>query len=132
MRQHGRFTMNWRGSILVVRYMDTWNVETVVALHQAAQQARSNCPTPQWAMLSDLSQWDGATPEALDRWWEFFDDGVANGLTTVTDVFSTSFHGLLVDGIAKRASAWVNYWRSDSQAEAFIWLAQQGFDDANP
>ncbi|HRK40276.1 MAG TPA: hypothetical protein PK347_18025 [Burkholderiaceae bacterium] len=130
MRQHGFYSLGWNGSILVVRYMDTWNVEAAVALHQAAQQAWMNRPASTWAMLSDLSQWEGATPETLDRWWQFFDDGVANGLTTVTDIFSTRFHGLLVDSIAKRASAWVNYRRSDNEAEAFEWLAQQGFPAA--
>lgn len=124
--------MDWNGPVLVVCYMDTWNVEAVVALHQSVQQGWTERPAPRWAMLSDLSGWDGATPETLDRWWVFFDDCVANGLTTVTDIFSSRFHGLLVDNIAKRASAWVNYRRSDNRAEAFTWLAQQGFAAANP
>ena len=130
MRQHGLYSMDWNGAVLMVHYMDTWNVEAVMALHQAAQQAWINRPAPHLAILSDLSLWDGATPETLDRWWVFFDDCVSNGLTTVTDIFPSRFHGLLVDSIAQRASERVNYRRSDNQAEAFKWLAQQGFTAA--
>ncbi|MDT8990849.1 hypothetical protein RQP54_08210 [Curvibacter sp. APW13] len=127
MRQHGLFSMAWNGPILVVRYLDTWNMEAVLALHQAAQSAWTARTFPQWAMLSDLSHWDGATPETLERWWVFFDDCVAQGLTTVTDIFSSQFHGLLVESVAQRASALVNYRRSDNRTEAFSWLAAQGF-----
>ena len=132
MRQHGLFSMDWKGPVLVVCYLDTWNMETVLALHQAARQAWTERTAPQWDMLSDLSQWDGATPETLERWWGFFDDCVANGLTTVTDIFSTQFHGLLVESVAQRASALVNYRRSLNRHEAFAWLGEQGFVADNP
>ena len=127
MRQHGLFSMTWNGPILVVRYLETWNLETVVALHQAARLAWADRAGAQWAMLSDLRQWDGATPDTLERWWTFFDDAVTHGLTTVTDIFSTKFHGLLVDSVAQRASAVVNYRRSANPADGFAWLAAQGF-----
>lgn len=132
MRQHGLFSMAWNGPVLVVRYLETWNLEAAEALHRAARLAWTDRKAQQWAMLSDLSQWDGATPETLERWWQFFDDCVAHGLTTVTDIFSTQFHGLLVESVAQRASAVVNYHRSYDRAEAFAWLSAQGFTGDKP
>lgn len=127
MRQHGSFTMAWNGPILVVTYQDTWNEEAVIALHAAARAAWTNCPLPQWAMLTNASQWDGGTPEVLHRWWNFFEDAVQHGMATVTDILPTSFHALLVKGLADRASSMVCYQRSANLAEAYLWLKSQGY-----
>lgn len=127
MRQHGSFTMAWNGPILVVTYQDTWNEEAVIALHAAARAAWTNCPLPQWAMLTNASQWDGGTPEVLHRWWNFFEDAVQHGMATVTDILPTSFHALLVKGLADRASSMVCYQRSANLAEAYRWLKSQGY-----
>lgn len=127
MRQHGNFTLGWRGAVLVVTYMDTWNEEAVVALHAAARAAWSERPGTTWAMLTDASRWDGGTPEVLERWWEFFSDAVANGMTTVTDILPSSFHALLVKALAERASSMTTYCSSKDLDSAFEWLAQQGF-----
>lgn len=130
MRQHGSFTMAWNGPILVVTYQDAWNEEAVIALHAAARAAWTNCPLPQWAMLTNASQWDGGTPEVLHRWWNFFEDAVQHGMTTVTDILPTSFHALLVKGLADRASSMVCYQRSENLAEAYRWLKSQGYSAA--
>ena len=132
MRQHGFFTIEWQGPVLVVRYLDTWNLVAVEALHREARQAWAARTTTHWAMLSDLRAWDGATPDSLERWWGFFDDAVAHGLTTVTDIFSTQFHGLLVESVAQRAGALVHYHRSGHPAAAWEWLAAQGFAAPGP
>lgn len=132
MRQHGLFAMEWNGPILVVSYMDTWNLQAAEALHKAAQQAWKARTTQQWAMLSDLRRWEGATPDTLQRWWTFFDDAVANGLSTVTDIFPTHFHALMVEQVAQRAATMVNYRHSDDRHAAFAWLAEQGIVAERP
>ena len=130
MRQHGSFTMAWNGPILVVTYKDVWNVEAVVALHAAARAAWLANPLPQWAMLTNASDWEGGTPEMLERWWTFFGDAVQNGLSTVTDLLPTSFHALIVKGLAERAASMVQYQRSNDLSEAYRWLESRGFSAA--
>lgn len=131
MRQHGSFSLIWNGPILVVAYQELWNVEAVVALHAEARDAWSQRGSMPWAMLTDASQWEGGTPEVLERWWVFFGDAVANGLTTVTDILPTSFHALVIQDLADRASSMANYKRSEGRADAFAWLASQGFESAS-
>ena len=127
MRQHGSFTLEWNGPILHVTYSDLWNEEAVLALHAAARAAWVERGYAQWAMLTDARQWEGGTPEVLARWWVFFADAVANGMTTVTDILPSTFHAAVVAGLAERASAMATYHRGENMADAFAWLATKGF-----
>lgn len=126
--QHGDFQYKWLHNVLVVTYSGCWNVQAVHALHQtlaANWQAKS---VQRWAMLTDASHWEGGTPEVLDAWWVFFEDAVAHGMCTVTDILPSHFHALLVQSLAERAARSVTYQRSENIQAAKLWLAQQGFD----
>ena len=125
--QHGRFTLEWQGEVLIARYGDAWNEVAVVNLHRQARALWSARPAgSRWGMLSDLREWDGATPEALERWWQFFADAAAHGMVAVTDVMPSHFHELLVRSLAERASRLALYRTSPSLERGLKWLAEQG------
>ena len=125
--QHGSFSLQWQGDVLRARYQGCWNEVCAQRLHREAlalwQQRGSERP---WGLLSDASDWEGATPEALAAWWAFFEDGVRHGMTAVTDVLPSHFHEAMVRAQAQRAAALVAYRHSPDIDAAMAWLAEQG------
>lgn len=125
--QHGKFTLEWQGDVLIAHYGGAWNEVAVVNLHrQACALWTARASGRRWGMLSDLREWDGATPEAMERWWEFFADAAAHGLSAVTDVMPSHFHEVLVRSLAERASRLVTYKTSVNLESGLAWLAAQG------
>jgi hypothetical protein len=130
--QHGGFSLQWRGDVLLARYQGCWNEVCAQRLHREAlalwQQRGSGRP---WGLLSDARDWEGATPEALGVWWAFFEDGVRHGMVAVTDVLPSHFHEAMVRALAQRAAAMANYRHSDDVEHALAWLAEQGLSTAD-
>lgn len=123
--QHGSYTLNWQGNILLVSYFGTWNDIAVKHLHRDALllwQAHGEKP---WALLSDGRQWESATAEALDAWWLFFEEGLRHGMCAVTDIMPSNFHAMMVSPLAQRASQLTRYTHSHDYDAAIAWLNQQ-------
>lgn len=135
LRPHGNFEILWCPPVLVVRYEGAWNEQAVLALHEQARVIWREPIDGAWAMLTDATQWEGATPEAFGRWWDFFADAVSHGMVAVTDVLPSHFHEVLVKDLAVRAGQLARHRTSHDLADAWEWLADQGFTpdpDAEP
>ncbi|QDL52807.1 hypothetical protein [Rhodoferax aquaticus] len=125
--QHGEFSLHWQGDVLVARYTGTWNELASTNLHATAKQMwAAGLPAPAWGLLSDVREWGGGTPQALELWWEFFEDCVQHGLLAVSDVVPSPMLKLVLSPLAKRASALAHYHRGDNIEDALQWLASQG------
>ena len=124
---HGEFSLAWCGDVLLVTYSGDWNRQAVLALHEAAMAAWASPPRRPWAMLSDARDWTGSSDEVFEQWWIFYQDAVAHGMTTVTDVLPSKFYELMVKDLFAQAKAIANYHHSHSIDEAWKWLAGHGF-----
>ncbi|MEJ6004181.1 hypothetical protein WG899_01360 [Paucibacter sp. AS339] len=130
--QHGSYSLSWQGDVLLARYGGTWNEIASRNLHQEARELwaqrglQSDGRAKPWGLLSDALDWEGGTPEALDLWWKFFEDGVRHGMVAVTDVLPTQFHEAMVKALADRAGQLARYQLSASVDEGLAWLAEQG------
>jgi len=125
--QHGKFSLVCQGDVLVVRYMEVWNEVATANLHEQARALwAQGAPAARWGMLSDLRDWGGCTPEALELWWKFFEDCVQHGMFAVTDVVPHSILESVVHPVQRRASDLAQYQRSESIEDAWQWLAAQG------
>ena len=123
--QHGSYTLHWQGNILLASYFGTWNEIAAQHLHRDALllwQAHGHKP---WALLSDGRQWEGGTAEALDIWWQFFEDALRHGMCAVTDIMPSRFHARMVSPLAQRASQLTRYTCSHDLDAALAWLDQQ-------
>lgn len=127
LQPHGQFEILWHPPVLLVRYEGAWNEQAALALHAQARLIWQEPIDGAWAMLTDARQWEGATPEAFARWWEFFADAVQHGMVAVTDVLPSHFHEVLVKDLALRASHLARHRTSADLTEAWDWLASQGF-----
>ncbi len=125
--QHGAYSLDWQGDVLVAQYVGAWNEFAAKAMHEDAAALWLARQGKSWALLSDARTWEGGTPETFEIWWQFFADGVAHGMQAVTDVLPSHFHTLLVRSLAERASQLTTYKNSQTIAEAYAWLAEQGF-----
>lgn len=124
--QHGRFSLTWRGDVLVLRLEGTWNEVAAMRLReQGGRLAHERAGRP-WGLLSDTAAWEGATPEALDGIWAFFEDALQHGLVAAATVIPDSFQALIIQPMAARAAHLTNFHGCTSVAEAEAWLRAQG------
>lgn len=124
--QHGTYTLEWQGDILVTRLTGEWNDVAALNLHRDARSLWQARGGHQWGLLTDAREWGGGTPECFDAWWAFFEEGVAAGMIAATDILPSMLHALIVSELAERASRLVHYRRSQSLDDALAWLAGQG------
>lgn len=124
--QHGQYRIRWQGALLIVDYSGAWNEVAVRNLHRDARALWSQHDGQPWGMLSDLRDWDGATPEALALWWQFFEDAVQHGLLAVTDILPSDLHEAMVKNLAERAARLVRYCHQREVQDGLDWLAAQG------
>ena len=124
--QHGRFSLTWRGDVLVLRLEGTWNEVAATRLREeGGRLVRERAGSP-WGLLSDTTAWEGATPEALDGIWAFFEDALAHGLIAAATVIPDSFQALIIQPMAARAATLTNFHGCASVAEAEVWLRSRG------
>ncbi|GAA5175101.1 hypothetical protein GCM10025771_06370 [Niveibacterium umoris] len=128
--QHGSYALHWQGDILVARYEGAWNDVAAKHLHRDARILWQLRGPAAWGLLSDARDWTGATPEALEAWWAFFEDGVAHGLIAASDVHASMFNSVMVSPLAERAMRLAHYRSSRSVDDALAWLAQLGLKTA--
>lgn len=123
--QHGTYSLEWQGDILVTRLVGEWNDVAARNMHRDARalwQARNG---QAWGLLTDAREWGGGTPECFDAWWAFFEAGVAAGMVAATDILPSMLHALIVSELAERARRMVRYRRSQNIDDALAWLAEQ-------
>ena len=112
--------------MLVLRLEGTWNEVAAARLRdEGGRLAREHADRP-WGLLSDTAAWEGATPEALDGIWAFFEDALASGLVAAATVIPDSFQALIIQPMAARAAAMTNFHGCASVAEAEAWLQGRG------
>ncbi len=124
--QHGAYSLRWQGDILMAVYMGAWNEQAAKNLHREALAMWLQRGDASWGLLSNALDWDGGTPEALEAWWKFFEDGVKHGMVAVTDVLPSRFHAVMVRSLAERALSIAPYRSSASIEDGLAWLAEQG------
>lgn len=124
--QHGRFALQWQGDVLMARYEGSWNEVAAQNLHRQARELWQQRGPKPWGLLSDALDWEGATPEALQAWWLFFEDAAGHGMVAATDILPSGLHGAMVRDLALRAASLVSYQASESVEAGLRWLAGQG------
>ncbi len=114
---------------MIAVYEGVWNDVAAFNMHEQAQILWSVREGKKWGLVSDARNWEGATAEALELWWKFFEDAVANGLVAVTDILPSQFHESMVSPLAERASKIAHYQRSKDLDAAISWLRSKELRD---
>ncbi|MBB2486279.1 hypothetical protein H5407_13735 [Mitsuaria sp. WAJ17] len=124
--QHGSFHLQWRGDVLVVRYEGVWNEVAARHLHRDAALLWARHPA-RWAMVGLFEAWEGATPETLKVWLDFFLDAVAHGLGAYAVAMPTALHASMAEGLRRETSKRVDRKDCADLADALQWLSELGY-----
>ncbi|MFT3733877.1 MAG: hypothetical protein QM776_02425 [Rhodocyclaceae bacterium] len=129
---HGTFEFEREGNVIHMTLSGTSNEEGAQARTEALRAfwedwvAREGRPQ-RWAMLVDLRQWQGATPEAFAysaitlRW------AIANGLSAAANIVADPLLQHIVKRHLDRAEQAMAATVVTDMFEARQWLREQGF-----
>ncbi|HLO94417.1 MAG TPA: hypothetical protein VK195_08875 [Burkholderiaceae bacterium] len=124
--QHGNFQLQWRGDVLVVHYDGVWNEVAARHLHRDAAVLWALHPAP-WAMVGLFEDWEGATPETMKVWLDFFLDAVDHGLGAYAVAMPTGLHASMAEGLRRETSRRVDRKDCVDLADALQWLGSLGY-----
>ena len=124
--QHGNYHLHWRGDVLIVQYEGVWNEVATRSLHREVQALWTQ-HGGRWAMVGLFDAWEGATPEALKDWLQFFLDAVKNGLGAYAVKMPTSLHAAMAEGLRQETSQRVDRRDCTDLADALAWLHGLGY-----
>lgn len=124
--QHGSYHLEWRGDVLVARYEGVWNEVASRKLHRDAK-ALWQAHEGRWAMVSLFDEWEGATPEAFQRWMDFFLDATAHGLGAYAVKMPTGLLATVVEPVVKETTSRVERRECEDLPDALSWLGSLGF-----
>ena len=123
--QHGHFSLGARGQVVFISMVGTWNEECVASFEQAFPAfLQSEKVSGAWGALTDLREWEGATPQALERiagnvpWLHGL--GMAASARIVTEVF----YNAMIDKVVEVNSP---YQVFNNPEQGLAWLATLGF-----
>ena len=74
LKEHGSFTFEKKGQLIISRAYDAWNKETAQSMCSECLKLAQSIKDKPWAILVDLTQWEFGTPdmwepiEELNQW----------------------------------------------------------------
>ncbi len=77
---HGQYSMSVSGRIFHVKCKGAWNAETMKLYASDALERTKHLFGQPWAMISDIDEWELATPDVEPILIWLLDQGVKNGL----------------------------------------------------
>ncbi|RCU49527.1 MULTISPECIES: hypothetical protein [Corallincola] len=130
MEQHGEYSIQCQGRILLVDAKGPWNEELIVS-YKADMLAviRELSPNP-WACIIIVHGTGLMTPEAEKEMASLVKMRKALGLTSTAMVTGDTAVKSIVRAQFERVycGAGINYCFCDTQAQAYEWLASIGFE----
>ena len=123
--QHGNYTLAVRGLVVFIAMIGTWNEECVASFeHDFPAFLQAQNVSGAWGALTDLCEWEGATPQAMERiaanvsWLHGL--GMAASARIVTD----TFYNAMIDKAVEVNSP---YQVFNNPEQGLAWLATLGF-----
>jgi hypothetical protein len=126
--QHGTHVVHWQDQICVVIMHGPFNRRGIYDAVSSVQNAwrQAGCPA-RWALLYELRQWRGSTPEGLAEAQQFTEWAGQHGIAAVAKLVPNHFIVRLLNGQNLE-------YRPDTPMENFYdnqraldWLSMQGF-----
>lgn len=125
----GGFTLARYDNVLLLRMFGKWNHENVEALSGELRALVTEKPLSRWALVSDLREWELATPEALAASLDFQRWCAANGEACEVVIGTDNLQQYQVDQsmeILRNLGVKVAYF--DGTEGVAEWLSQHQFE----
>lgn len=126
--QHGSYSLEVKGSILVTHLWDAWNIETAMEFSSDFKCAASTLVDTPWGHLVLLDDWETGTPEIESVIVDLVEWCREHNLTRIAHVYSRSaFIQTYIDKVVvEKQGQFIRHAFSNEQS-AVNWLAEEGF-----
>jgi hypothetical protein len=128
---HGTYEVSHHGPVMFLYFAGSSNLAGLKQLLQKIQACRAEMAASEWAILGDLRNWEGLTPDAMAFGQEILDWCAGAGMRYVARAFSAPVLANMIDRNLADPPAQPMMQASflDLQ-EALAWLAAHGVDCA--
>ena len=122
---HGCFSLALKGNVLVLNMEGIWNAEIVADFEREfpAFLARHGNPS-NWGALTDLRDWGGGTPEAMERIAGNMEWLHSLGMKASARIVSEKFFSAMIDKAVRMESPYALFANPE---DGLAWLASRGF-----
>ncbi len=122
---HGTFELSVKGEILIIRFFHTWNLEGAKAFFARYRDFLQQHGLKKFGVLSDLRQFGGGTPDAIEFFEKISDWAQENGQVARALIMDSGLKEFTISRIDKGKSRFQAQAFSD-EAEALAWFESLG------
>lgn len=122
---HGTFEISVKGEILIIRFFHTWNLEGAKAFFARYKDLLQQHGLKKFGVLSDLRQFEGGTPDAIEFFEKISDWARENGQAARALIMDSGLKEFTVSRIDKGKNRFQARAFS-SEAEALAWFESLG------
>jgi len=122
---HGTFELSVKGEILIIRFFHTWNLEGAKAFFARYKDLLQQRNLKQFGVLSDLRQFGGGTPDAIEFFEKISDWAWENGQVARALLMDSGLKEFTISRIDKGKNRFQARAFSD-ETEALAWFESLG------
>ena len=126
----GTFSLEWQGDILCLKLVGNCGLPLVQQLRQEAAQAWTARGPQPWGMFTDLTRFEGITPEALQAIWAILEEAIDHGMTAATDIRSPGHFRVTPTQTLQHIASRTHFQPSANLDEAMAWFSARGLRTA--
>ena len=119
---HGHYTLEKEQGYFIVTYIGSWNEEAAKAFLEVFNPYIVDSGFEKFGIISDLSDWEGATPEALQLGKEAIDDFYAKGQMVSAHVTGSIMKQHFMQEMQKLQAARMAFNQLDTLESAKKWM----------
>ncbi len=98
---HGAFELSIKGEILIIRFFHSWNLEGAKAFFTPYRELIQQHNLKQFGILSDLRQFEGGTPDAIEFFEKISDWAQENGQVALALIMDSGLKEFTINQIDK-------------------------------
>lgn len=120
MNEHGEYSFEWQGSILILHLRGSFNTQAIVAFFSDVMRSLNEQQKPAWALLSSIDRDMMGTPEVVDiikqayrfaETYQCIGAAISGANSIIQNIFTDYFQHITYPTAL-----------FDTQPEAIIWL----------
>lgn len=122
---HGTFELSIKGEIFIIRFFQNWNLEGARAFFTTYKELVQQCNFKKFGVLSNLKQFEGGTPDAIEFFEGISDWAQENGQIARALIMDSSLKEFIVNKIDKGKKRFHTRTFSN-ETEALAWFESLG------
>jgi len=126
---HGEFEISLKGEIVIIQFFHNWNLEGAQKFFNEYKDVVLKNNLKRYGVLSNLSKFEGGTPEAMSAFTNIAEWAVDHGQRARALVLDSGYKKYTIDRIDKGKARFPVKTFHDEE-EAASWLVSLGLSDS--